>query len=49
MLDEKKNKKLLRKKFRESSDIELPKNKKKHHDKSTWRLFRAEQKEKYEL
>ena len=25
--------------FKEEEDIEFPKNKKKHHDKTTWRLF----------
>ena len=47
MLDGKKFKKPLKKRFKEEVDIEAPKNKKKHHDKTTWRLFRNEQKDKY--
>ena len=42
-------KKPLKKRFKEEDDIEIPKNKKKHHDKTTWRLFRSEQKDKYGL
>ena len=49
MLAEKKIKRPLKKRFIEEEDISAPKNKKKHHDKTTWRLFRSEQKEKYEL
>jgi hypothetical protein len=47
MIAGKKIKKPLKKRFKEDEDIEVPKNKNKHHDKTTWRLFRSEQKDKY--
>ena len=40
-------KKPLKKRFKEEDDIEIPKNKKKHHDKSTYRMLRQQQKEDY--
>ena len=49
MLAGNKIKRPLKKRFKEDKDIESPKSRKKHHDKTTWRLFRTEQKEKYEL
>jgi hypothetical protein len=47
MIAGKKIKKPLKKRFKEEEDISAPKSKKKHHDKTTWRLFRSEQKDKY--
>jgi hypothetical protein len=47
MIAGKKLKRPLKKRFKEQEDIEVPKNKNKHHDKTTWRLFRSEQKDKY--
>ena len=33
--------------FKEDDDFDVPKSKNKHHDRTTWRLLRSEQKEKY--
>ncbi len=38
-----------KKRFVEEYEYNLPKEKKKHRDKTTWRMLRKEQKEKYEL
>jgi hypothetical protein len=47
MIAGKKIKRPLKKRFKEEEDIDVPRNKNKHHDKTTWRLLRSEQKEKY--
>jgi hypothetical protein len=47
MLTGKKIQKPLKRKFKEEEDYNVPKNKSKHHDRTTWRLLRSEQKEKY--
>ena len=33
--------------LKEDDDFDVPKSKNKHHDRTTWRLLRSEQKEKY--
>ena len=47
MIAGKKIKRPLKKRFKEDDDFDVPKNKNKHHDRTTWRLLRSEQKEKY--
>ena len=47
MIAGKKLKRPLKKRFKEEEDFDVPRNKNKHHDKTTWRLLRSEQKEKY--
>ena len=49
MIAGKKIKRPLKKRFKEEEDISAPKSKKKHHDKTTGRLYRSEQKDKYGL
>ena len=45
MLAGKKFKRPLKKKYRDDEEGDFPKNKNKHHDKTTWRLARNEEKE----
>jgi hypothetical protein len=47
MIAGKKLKRPLKKRFKEDDDFDVPKSKTKHHDRTTWRLLRSEQKEKY--
>ena len=47
MIAGKKLKRPLKKRFKEEEEFDTPRNKNKHHDKTTWRLLRSEQKEKY--
>ena len=47
MIAGKKLKRPLKKRFKEDDDFDVPKSKNKHHDRTTWRLLRSEQKEKY--
>ena len=47
MIDGKKLKRPLKNRFKEDDDLDVPKSKNKHHDRTTWRLLRSEQREKY--
>ena len=47
MIAGKKLKRPLKKRFKEEEEFDTPRNKNKHHDKTTWRLLRSEQREKY--
>ena len=47
MIAGKKLKRPLKKRFKEDDDFDVPKSKNKHHDRTTLRLLRSEQKEKY--
>ncbi len=47
MIAGKKLKRPLKKRFKEDDDFDVPKSKNKHHDRTTWRLLRSEQREKY--